>query len=164
MIATRGSPTVRRRRLGSELRRHREAAGLTIDQVAERLYCSPSKISRLETGQTVASSRDVRDLLGLYQVPVSEREDLVEVAREARQKGWWQPYGSLLTGAYVGFEAAAAAIRSYEAQCVPGLLQTEDYARSVFLAGTPDMPEEELEGRVAVRMARQSLLTQDDDP
>lgn len=162
MTGRRGvSPTVRRRRLGAELRRFRESAGLTIDQVAERLNCSTSKISRLETGQTGSSPRDVRDMLALYQVGDVELEELVEVARETRQRGWWQPYGSLLTSAFIAFESAAQWIRSYEAQCVPGLLQTEEYARCLIGAGRLDTPEQ-IDNRVRVRMARHALLTQDD--
>ena len=156
------SPTVRRRRLGAELRRHRELAGLTIDQVAEQLDCSASKISRLETGQTGSSPRDVRDMLALYGVGDAELEELLTVARETRQRGWWQPYGSILTGAYVGFEAAADRIRSYEAQCIPGLLQTPDYARSMVQATLSGRPIDEVDNRVRVRLGRQTLLTQDD--
>lgn len=163
MTARRGvSPTVRRRRLGAELRRYREAAGLTIDHVAEQLDCSASKISRLETGQTGSSPRDVRDMLALYKVGEPELEDLMAVARETRQRGWWQPYGSVLTGAYVGFEAAAELIRSYEAQCIPGLLQIEDYARSVILAAKVEVTPQEVDNRVRIRLARQALLTQDE--
>jgi transcriptional regulator with XRE-family HTH domain len=156
------SPTVRRRRLGAELRRHRELAGLTIDQVADQLDCSASKISRLETGQTGSNPRDVRDMLALYGVGDTELEELLSVARETRQRGWWQPYGSILTGAYVGFEAAADRIRSYEAQCVPGLLQTADYARSMIAAVHTGRPRQEVDDRVHVRLGRQALLTQED--
>jgi transcriptional regulator with XRE-family HTH domain len=156
------SPTVRRRRLGAELRRHREVAGLTIDQVAEQLDCSASKISRLETGQTGSNPRDVRDMLALYGVGDTEMDELLAVARETRQRGWWQPYGSILTGAYVGFEAAADRIRSYEAQCVPGLLQTPDYARSMIAAVHTERPRQEVDDRVHVRLGRQALLTQED--
>ena len=156
------SPTVRRRRLGAELRRHRELAGLTIDQVAEQLDCSASKISRLETGQTGSNPRDVRDMLALYGVGDTELEELLSVARETRQRGWWQPYGSILTGAYVGFEAAADRIRSYEAQCVPGLLQTADYARSMIAAVHTGRPRQEVDDRVHIRLGRQALLTQED--
>lgn len=154
-------PTVRRRRLGTELRRYREAAGFTIDYVADRLECSASKISRIETGHTGASPRDVREMLMLYRVGEPELADLVEVARGTRQRGWWQPYGSVLTGAYVGLEAAAQSIRSYEAQCVPGLLQTEEYANNVIRARL-DISPEEVCGRVRVRLGRQQLLTLED--
>jgi transcriptional regulator with XRE-family HTH domain len=163
MVAVnRGSPTVRRRRLGAELRRLRDAANMTIEQAADRLECSASKISRIETGQIGVSPRDVRDLMGIYGVNEGDAEALIEVAREARQKGWWQPYGAVLTGAYVGFEAAADLIRSYEAQCVPGLLQIEEYAHSMVRAARPGISTEELSDRVRVRMARQSLLIQED--
>jgi transcriptional regulator with XRE-family HTH domain len=145
-----------------ELRRLREAAGVTIDQVAERLECSASKISRIETGQSGATTRDVRDILQVYRVPSDEAETLLQFAREARQKGWWQLYGAVLTGAYVGLEAAADGIRTYEALVVPGLLQTEDYARAMIHAARPDIDSTEVDKRVRVRMARQSLLTQDD--
>jgi transcriptional regulator with XRE-family HTH domain len=145
-----------------ELRRLREAAGVTIDQVAEHLECSASKISRIETGQSGATTRDVRDILEVYRVSAEESDLLLQIAREARQKGWWQLYGTVLTGAYVGLEAAADAIRSYEALVVPGLLQTEDYARAMIHAARPDIDEAEVDQRVRVRMGRQSLLTQDD--
>jgi transcriptional regulator with XRE-family HTH domain len=158
----RGSPTLRRRQLGQELRRLREAAGTTIDQVAERLNCSASKISRIETGQSGVSSRDVRDILAAYQVEGVQAEALVEMAREAKQRGWWQLYGTVLTSAYVGLEAAAAELHSFEPLVVPGLLQTEEYARAMVLAGWPNMPNEEVEQRIRVRMKRQSLLYQDD--
>jgi transcriptional regulator with XRE-family HTH domain len=145
-----------------ELRRLREAAGVTIDQVAERLECSASKISRIETGQSGVTTRDVRDILQVYGVPEGEADVLLQFSREARQKGWWHLYGAVLTGAYVGLEAAADAIRAYEALVVPGLLQTEDYARAMFRAGRPDIDSVEIDKRVRVRMARQSLLTQDE--
>lgn len=161
-MTERRSPTIRRRRLGAELRRRRESAGVTIESVADRMECSASKISRIETGHTSATPRDVRDMLGIYGVAGDECEELVQIAREARQKGWWHPYSAVLTGAYVGLEAAAESIRAYEQQVVPGLLQTEDYARAMIRAARPDITAGEVERRVSVRMGRQSLLTQDD--
>jgi transcriptional regulator with XRE-family HTH domain len=148
--------------LGAELRRRREAAGITIEAVAERLECSASKISRIETGHTSATPRDVRDLLEIYGVLGPEADELVQIAREARQKGWWHPYSAVLTGAYVGLEAAAKSVRAYEQQVVPGLLQTEEYAKAMIRAARPDITDDEVERRVRVRMGRQSLLTQDD--
>jgi transcriptional regulator with XRE-family HTH domain len=145
-----------------QLRRLREAAGVTIDQVAEQLECSASKISRIETGQTGVTPRDVRDMAAVYGVPAEEADLLLRFAREARQKGWWQLYGTVLTGAYVGLESAADSIRAYEALVVPGLLQTEGYARALISNGRPDIGAEETETRVRIRMNRQSLLTQDD--
>ncbi|MDG6101203.1 helix-turn-helix domain-containing protein [Dactylosporangium aurantiacum] len=162
MASRRGSPTLRRRQLGMELRRLREAAHVTIDHVAERLECSGSKISRIETGQTGVTPRDVRDMLDIYHVDPEYAEQLMKIAREARQKGWWQLYGDVLTGAYVGLEAAADHIRSYEALVVPGLLQTEEYAQAMIHAARPDISVTEVEKRVRVRMSRQSLVTQDD--
>ncbi len=161
-MTVRRSPTVRRRRLGLELRRLRESAGITIDVVAGRLECSSSKISRIETGHTGATPRDVRDMLAVYGVDGLAADDLVQVAREARLKGWWHLYGTVLTSAYVGLQAAASEIRAYEGQVVPGLLQIEHYARTMIVKGRPDISAAELDRRVHVRMERQSLLTQDD--
>src|SRR5271156_2030016 len=95
-LATNQSPTVRRRRLALELRRLREAARLTCEEVAERLECSASKISRVETGRVSVSPRDVRDMLELYGVPADQRESLVQLARDSRQKGWWHAYSDTM--------------------------------------------------------------------
>jgi hypothetical protein len=130
--------------------------------VADRLGCSASKVSRIETGHTSATPRDVQGMLDIYGVHGTESEELVQISREARQKGWWHPYSTVLTGAYVGLEAAARSIRAYEQQVVPGLLQTESYAAAMIHAARPDISEDETHRRIHVRMARQSLLTQDD--
>ncbi|MER7168525.1 helix-turn-helix transcriptional regulator [Micromonospora sp. NPDC000207] len=161
-MSERRSPTIRRRRLGAELRRRRESAGITIEAVAEQLECSASKVSRIETGHTTATPRDVRDMLRIYGVVGEESDELVQFAREARQKGWWYPYNNVLSGAYVGLEDAARTIRTYEQQVVSGLLQTEEYADAVIRQGRSDLPVEEARQKVRVRMGRQSLLTQDD--
>ena len=160
------TPTGRRRRLGAELRRLREAAGLTIDRVAEELECSPSKVSRIETGQVSATPRDVRDMLGLYRVDPDRREALVQVAREARQRGWWQKFVDVPDGvpAYVGLETAATSIDIYMALLVPALLQTPDYARAVIAAVRPDLPPAEIDRRVELRLRRQDLLDQERPP
>ncbi|WP_203782658.1 helix-turn-helix domain-containing protein [Paractinoplanes rishiriensis] len=156
------SPTIRRRRLGVELRRHREAAGVTIDVVAERLGCSTSKVSRIETGHTTATPSDVNRILDIYGVNDSVKSELVQIAREARQKGWWHPYSTVLTGAYVGLEAAARSIRVFEQQLVPGLLQSEEYAIAMIRAARLEDTDREIAQRVRVRMERQALLIQDD--
>ncbi len=161
-MTQRRSPTVRRRRLGAELRKHREEAGVTIESVAERLHCSTSKVSRIETGHTSATPRDVRAMLDIYGIDGAESNELVQISREARQKGWWHPYSTVLTGAYVGLEAEANSVRAYEQQVVPGLLQTEEYARAMIRSARPDISNEEVERRVRVRIERQSLLMQDD--
>jgi len=161
-VTGRSSPTVRRRRLGVELRRLREQAGVTIDGVADQLDFSASKVSRIETGQTGASATDVRSMLSLYGVQGTAADDLVQVAREARQRGWWLRYGHVLTGAYVGLEAGATSIRAYEAQLVPSLMQIEEYARHVIKATRPLISDSELDDRIRIRTIRQSLLDQND--
>jgi transcriptional regulator with XRE-family HTH domain len=157
-MARGNSPTVRRRRLASELRRLREAAGLTIDEVGEKLECSASKISRIETGHVGVTPRDVRDMLELYALDEDQREALVQLAREARKKGWWQAYNEVFTGSFVGLESDASSLRAYQALLIPGLLQTDDYTRAVHRAIRPDAGEDEIERRVAARSARQKLL------
>lgn len=158
----RRSPTIRRRRLGAELRRYRDAAGVTIEVVADRLGWSASKVSRIETGHTSATPRDVQDMLDIYGVNGIEAGELVQIAREARQKGWWHPFSPVLNGAYVGLEAAASRISAYEQQVVPGLLQTDKYAIAMIRAARLGDTDREIEQRVRVRMARQALLIQDD--
>ncbi|BCB85888.1 hypothetical protein Psuf_032010 [Phytohabitans suffuscus] len=101
-------------------------------------------------------------MLEIYGVRGDECEELVQIAREARQKGWWHAYSTVLTGAYVGLEQAAEAVRAYEQQVMPGLLQTEEYAKAMIRAARPDITTDEVERRVRVRLNRQSLLTQDD--
>jgi transcriptional regulator with XRE-family HTH domain len=161
-VNPRRSPTIRRRRLGAELRKYRETAGVTIEVVADLLGCSPSKVSRIETGHTSASPRDVKDMLDIYGINGTESDELVQICREARQKGWWHPFSPVLTGAYVGLEAAAKSICAYEQQVVPGLLQTEKYAIAMIRAARLSDTAQEIEQRVRVRMARQALLIQDD--
>jgi transcriptional regulator with XRE-family HTH domain len=128
---------VRRRRLAAELRRLREAAGLTPTEVAERLDCSASKISRIETGRVPVSPRDVRDLLEIYDADPDRRAALIQLAREAREKGWWQGYGDVEPhlATYLGMESEASQIRQYAVARIPILLQTEDYARAIVTAG-----------------------------
>jgi transcriptional regulator with XRE-family HTH domain len=161
------SPTVRRRRLALELRRLREAARLTCEEVAEHLECSASKISRVETGRVSVSPRDVRDMLELYNVPAAQREGLVQLARDSRQKGWWHAFSDTMQpqfATYVGLESAASEIRIYEVSLIPGLLQTEDYARAVIRSGMMSSPGDDVERAVALRMARQPAMTRDDPP
>jgi transcriptional regulator with XRE-family HTH domain len=161
------SPTVRRRRLALELRRLREAARLTCEEVADHLECSASKISRVETGRVSVSPRDVRDMLELYGVPGAQRESLVQLARDSRQKGWWHAYSDTMQpqmATYIGLESAASEIRIYEVSLIPGLLQTEDYARAVIRAGMVNSPAEDIERRVSLLMARQPAVVREDPP
>src|SRR5918994_1540310 len=151
---------------GAELRRLREDAGLTIDRVAEALECSQSKVSRIETGQVSATPRDVRDMLELYRVDEDRREAMVQIAREARQRGWWQKFVDVPDGvpAYVGLEVAATSIDIYMSLIVPALLQTADYAKAVIGAVRPDLPPAEIDRRVELRLRRQALLDQERPP
>lgn len=149
---------VRRRRLALELRRLREAAQLTCEDVAARLECSASKISRIETGHVLVSPRDVRDLLRIYGVPEDQRETLIQLARESRQKGWWQTYGrgvQPLVATYLGLEHAASEIRVWKLSRVHGLLQTEDYARALFGVARIGESDPDTERSVALLMERQ---------
>ena len=160
-------PTVRRMLVGAQLRRLRTEAGLSREEAGEAIRASEWKIHRLENGQVGFKDRDIGDLLRLY--GVTDPDDIagfLQFAREANAPGWWQQYGDLVPQwfkAYVDLESAATLIRTYEGQLVPGLLQTEDYMRAVIGAHL-DEPPEEAERRVALRMARQTLLSRPDRP
>jgi transcriptional regulator with XRE-family HTH domain len=147
------------------LRRLRDEAGLTIERVAESLECSESKVSRIENGQVGASPRDVRDMAELYGLGSQQREALVQLAREARHKGWWQAYGDVpVVPAHAGLEDTVTALRMYAALLVPGLLQTRAYASAVIRALHQDLDADQLERWVELRMNRQRLLSRDDSP
>jgi transcriptional regulator with XRE-family HTH domain len=143
--------------------------GLTVDQVAQRLLCSPSKVSRMETGQRGATLRDVRDLCGLYGITdEAERDRWMTLAKEGKQQGWWQSY-DLPYSTYVGLEAEATSVHDYDSAVVPGLLQTADYARALYEAAIPQlsMPEltrDVIDQRIEARLRRQQLLTRASDP
>lgn len=163
-----GSPTTKRRRLGAALRELRQAAGLTHDDVAAALLCSVGKISHLETARYNIALRDVRDLLNLYGVAGEQFDDLMELCRASRERGWWYSYKDALRkyfGQAVGLEPDADAIRTYEPLLMPGLLQTEEYARAVVRDGGPrELTDEEVELRVKARMLRQERLTDEEPP
>jgi transcriptional regulator with XRE-family HTH domain len=161
-----GSPTVRRRRLAAELRRLRDLSGRTGDQVADELGWSPSKVSRYETARTGLKPGDVRKLLDLYQVDEPHREELLALAREAARKGWWEAYSDTLPEEYaalIGMEAEASSSRQWMVEGVPGLLQTEDYAREVNSGyqGVAAIPPAQMERRLEARLARQQVLDRD---
>ncbi|MFE9221844.1 helix-turn-helix domain-containing protein [Streptomyces lavendulae] len=159
------NPTVSRRRLGSELRRLREISGMTTQQVAERLLISQPKISLLENGRRLAKPRDVRDLCGLYGVKDQRRVDhLMQLSRESGQQGWWNSYGDIPYGPYIGLEAEAASIRIYEPSVIPGLLQTPAYARAVIAGTIPHVTAEQAGARLQVRLRRQDRLGAPRDP
>jgi len=154
---TTGSPTVRRRRLAAALRRLRDQSGMTADEAARAIGISKSSLSRIENGLVSVLPPVARSLLELYGVESPDIEPLLQVAREARQRGWWQAYDDVLPdwfNVYVGLEAEAAEIRDFQPQLVYGLLQTADYARAILRSGLPDAPDEDIERRVELRMRR----------
>ena len=155
-----GSPTVRRRRLAAALRRLRDESGMTADEAARQVGISKSALSRVENALVSVMPPVARALLELYGVQPADIEPLLQIAREARKRGWWQSYGDVLPDwfqTYVGLEAEATEIRTYEPQLVPGLLQTEEYARAVIRAEHPDASDEEVGRRTELRMRRQKL-------
>jgi transcriptional regulator with XRE-family HTH domain len=159
------SPTIRRRELGIRLRKLRTDASLTIEEVAQHLLCSPSKVSRMETGQRVATARDIRDLCALYNVEDPARSELMRLSREARERSWWRQYGDLgVVASLIDYQAGASSIIEYDSFLVPGLLQTEEYARAAIRGFLPMIRDDVLEERVEARMRRQRLLEQDDSP
>jgi hypothetical protein len=157
-------PTARRMILGTQLRRLREAAGISRATAAYEIRASESKISRMELGRVGCKERDVVDLLTMYGVhDQTERDWAVAMVKQANQPGWWRRFNDNTLpnwfDNYIGLEEAATRIRTYELMFVPGLLQTEAYARTVIGRGDPDNDSPEVENRVAIRMRRQKLLT-----
>jgi transcriptional regulator with XRE-family HTH domain len=163
-----GGPTVLRMLLGAQLRRLREAAGITRDDAGYHIRASGSKISRLELGRVSFKERDVNDLLEFYGVhDPAEHEKLLQLTKEANATPWHQKFQDVIPDwfqVYVGLEEAAQLIRVYEVQFVPGLLQTEEYARAVVLQGAPGMEQDEVDRRVALRLGRQKILTRENPP
>jgi transcriptional regulator with XRE-family HTH domain len=161
-------PVVLRMLLGAHLRRLREAAGVTREDAGWEIRSSESKISRIELGRVGFKERDVADLLTLYGLlDEEERSRLLALAHQANTPGWWHRYGDVLPNwfqSYLGLEAAASLIRTYEVQFIPGLLQTRDYARAVVRLGHGHAPAAEIERRVNLRIDRQRLLTRPGAP
>lgn len=159
-VHTTGRPTVRRRIVGVQLRRLRETSGVSRRRAADAIGASDAKLGRIELGRVGIDEDDVVKLLELYGIhDQAERDALLTVVREAGLPGWLQAYSNLMPAwfrPYVDLEEAAGVIRTYEVQFVPGLLQTEDYARAVIGQGTTS---EEVERRVELRMRRQNILT-----
>jgi transcriptional regulator with XRE-family HTH domain len=159
----RGDATVLRMMLGSRLRQLREAAKVTPEQAGYEIRASRSKISRMENGRVSFKGRDITDLLDLYGVTDDEvRQATLELARRANVPGWWAKYNDILPDwfeLYLGLESSAAVIRTFELQFIPGLLQTEDYARAVTALGHRSAPADEISRRVSLRMRRQHVLS-----
>ncbi|MBT2364971.1 helix-turn-helix domain-containing protein [Streptomyces sp. ISL-10] len=164
-MASNVNPTVRRRRLGQELRRLRELKGMTAEEVAERLLVSQSKISRLENGRRSISQRDVRDLCGVYEVEDHRIVDsLMQMAKDSRQQGWWHAFGDIPYSVYIGLETDAASLRVYEPQVVPGLLQTRQYAEALIAGALPESGITDVDKRVSVRVRRQERIRDAEHP
>ncbi|MFK0116487.1 helix-turn-helix domain-containing protein [Streptomyces sp. NPDC090994] len=164
-MASNVNPTVRRRRLGQELRRLREVKGMTAEEVAERLLVSQSKISRLENGRRSISQRDVRDLCGVYEVEDQRIVDsLMQMAKDSRQQGWWHAFGDIPYSVYIGLETDAESLRVYEPQIITGLLQTRTYAEALIQGALPETPAADVEKRVNVRIRRQERITSENGP
>lgn len=157
------NPTLRQRELGIRLRELRNDVGLNVEEVAQRMLCSATKVSRLETGTRKASLRDVRDLCAIYQVPELEPE-LAALARLAAEPGWWSQYDEPVLTPYIGLEQEAVAISAYSMYFVPALLQTSDYARVTMRAIERKMIPTVLDQRVEARLRRQELLDQQTPP
>jgi transcriptional regulator with XRE-family HTH domain len=157
----RQTPTVRLRRLAAELRSLRATSGLTRETVVERTGINAATLYRIEHGRVRPQTRTLRTLLDLYGVDQEQQAELVALLRDARQRGWLHAYQSELPEhytTYIGFEGEAHSVWNYESLFVPGLLQTEDYARAVIRGGLPNASRDEVERRVEVRMERQALL------
>lgn len=161
-MSERFSPTIRRRRLGLELRGLRQTANMTAAQVHEELEISLAKLNKIENGRQDVSQRDLIAMLTIYGAPERIRE-LTELRREVREEGWWQRLG-VAPGAYVDFEAGAGKIKIHAPALIPGLLQTEEYARAVYRALRPDLDPEGIDRQVEVRMRRAELLDSPDAP
>ena len=164
----RAAPTVLRMILGTQLRRLREASGVTPDKAGYEIRASRSKISRLEHGRVGFKERDVADLLTLYGVTdPAIRSSMLSLAQRSNAVGWWASYDDVVANwfeAYLGLEEAASLIRTFELQFVHGLFQTEDYARAVTVLGHNPEHAEEIDRRVALRMQRKALLSRQDPP
>lgn len=169
MASTSIGPSVRRRRLIREIRRLREAAGLTQEQVAKEMDWSLSKVIRIETGRSGITRNDLRAMLELYGDTDRDRvAELVEMARKSKERGWWSPYKDRLPSEYtdyIGFESEATTLRFFEPVMIHGLLQTEEYARAVVReAALREFTDDEVDARVEVRMTRQRILDGDKPP
>ncbi|HEX3960436.1 MAG TPA: helix-turn-helix transcriptional regulator [Trebonia sp.] len=155
---TDASPTIRQRELGLRLRQLRTGLGLTVEDVAEKLLCSPAKISRMETGARRPVLRDVRDLCALYNVDEATTAEFMKLTRQAREPGWWTQYEDLKLSPYIGLEQEASSITAYSLYYVHALAQTEDYARTIIKALAPKIDPEIHQQRIEARLRRQQLL------
>jgi transcriptional regulator with XRE-family HTH domain len=159
--------TVPRRQLGRYLRDLRGSQRITVKTAAEKLEWSETKVWRIETGQTSLRSHDVELMCRIYAAPPDLTEALMGLAKETKAKGWWHAYGDVIPegfDVYIGLEEAASQLSAYQNELVPGLLQTEQYARAVIKADNPGVDDEEIDRRVHVRIARQALVRRQTAP
>jgi transcriptional regulator with XRE-family HTH domain len=157
------SLSVRARRLATELKQLREGVGLSVEQAAAQLGWSYSKLNRFELGRQIPPPAAVAQILNLYGVPGGRRDSLIQLARDANERGWWEDLG-VFPGSYVGLEDASSVIRTWEPLLIPGLVQTEDYARAVIETSIDDLTAADVEKRVMARIARQTLLSRRSAP
>lgn len=168
MSEPRRSPTLRRRRLSTRIRALREEKGMTSVEATKRLEWSSGRLTKMERGEWERPNpRDIKDLCDLYEVTdKAARDELITLAKEGREKGWWHPYQKMLGKAYttyIGFEAGASTVFRFDPSVISGLLQTEAYARAVIIGGPAELAEDQIEQRVEVRARRQELLNREQD-
>ena len=158
------SPTVRQRELGLRLRKIRGGLGLTVEDVARKLMCSPAKVSRMETGARRPILRDIRELCSIYSLDERVSAELMQLARQAREPIWWNKHDEAELVPYIGLEQDASSLTAYSLYYLPALLQTEDYARELVRAIHPKIEQDVLEQRVQTRLRRQQRLEGDNPP
>lgn len=166
-MARKVGPTIRRWQLGQELRTYREAASVTLRSAAAEIEVQAATLSKIEGGKQAIRGTYIKLLSPMYGIPDDERARLLALAEEANQPGWWVTYGKLVPDwfkLFLGYEADASDLRTYEGELVPGVLQTADYARAVALANRPTSTDSELDRQIELRRARQQRLTSDDPP
>lgn len=168
MSEPRRSPTLRRRRLSTRIRALREEKGMTSVDASKLLEWSSGRLTKMERGEWERPNpRDIKDLCDLYEVTdEAARDELITLAKEGREKGWWHPYQKMLGKAYttyIGFEAGASTVFRFDPSVISGLLQTEAYARAVIIGGPAELAEDQIEQRVEVRARRQELLNREQD-
>jgi transcriptional regulator with XRE-family HTH domain len=161
---TDASPTVRQRELGLRLRKIRTGLGLTVEDVARKLMCSPAKVSRMETGARRPILRDIRELCSIYSLDEKACDEVMQLARQSREPAWWNKYDEIELVPYIGLEQDASSITAYSLYYIPALLQTEDYARALIRAINPKLEQQILEQRVLTRLRRQERLQGDNPP
>lgn len=162
-----GTPTVRRRRLGSELRRLREEAKLKHEDAMTHLGCSQGKISQIERGRTGIKKLELQGLLDFYKVDPTTADELLELRTQASRRTWWQEFSTALPegfGTYVDLESEASSAQVHENLLIPGILQTEDYMRSLVASNLPECTSAEIDHLVALRLARRQAITRAEAP